>query len=83
MRPLGKDGLTLASTITGENDEVIGALSQEDVTLTNVVKNGEVLELTDLIANYGRITHTERFSDIDDIHMLLKAAESLLTAPTL
>lgn len=67
LRPLGKDNLTIET------------LSQNDVTLQNVVKDDKVLKLTDMITLYGNIIRTERFGDIDDPHALLKAAEDFIS----
>lgn len=67
LRPLGKDNLT------------IDTLAQSDVTLPNVVKDGKLLRLTDKIALYGNIIRTERFSDLDEPHYLLKAAEDFIS----
>ena len=67
FRPLGKDNLTIES------------LTQSDVTLQNVTKDGKKLILNDMVSRYGKIIRTERFGDIDDAHMLLKAAEEYIS----
>ena len=66
FRPLGKDNLTIET------------LAQSDVTLQNVTKDGKKLILNDMVSRYGKIIRTERFGDIDDAHMLLKAAEEYI-----
>lgn len=67
LRPIGKDKLTIES------------LSQSDISIPDVVKDGNKLRLTNAIALYGNILHTERFPDIDDAQTLLKAAEEFIT----
>lgn len=66
LRPIGKDNLTIAD------------VPDTEITLENVEKSGEKLFLTDKISEYGQILKTERFGDIDDASLLLKAAEEFI-----
>lgn len=66
LRPIGKNNLTI------EN------LDQSKIALSNVTKSGSKLILDDMVSEYGKIIHTENFSDIDDAMTLLRAAEDFI-----
>lgn len=65
LRPVGANDLALDS----------GA----HVTIPNCTLNNGTLELTDLIAKYGRIVHTENFSGVSTAAELLTEAETYIT----
>ena len=65
LRPVGANDLALDS----------GA----HVTIPNCTLNNGTLELTDLIAKYGRIVHTENFSGVSTSAELLTEAETYIT----
>ena len=66
LRPVGKNGLT------------IGSVNPSKISLPNVTKDGNKLVLNSLLDEYGYITHSESFSDIDDDVTLLRAAEDFI-----
>lgn len=76
LRPIGRSQSTGQA---GENTDVtIESMSQEDITLENVVKDGKLLRLTDKIALYGNITRTEQFNSAETPADLLKKAEDYI-----
>lgn len=76
LRPVGRSQPTGQS---GENTDVtIESMSQSDITLENVVKDGKLLKLTDKISLYGNITRTEQFNSAETPIDLLKKAEDYI-----
>lgn len=67
FRPVGKDDITIDS------------LTQSDIQIPNCTKDGELLKLTDLIAQHGTILETKSFSDISNKTALLREAEAYIT----
>lgn len=67
FRPVGKDDITIDS------------LTQSDIQIPNCTKDGELLKLTDLIAEHGTILETKSFSYISNKTALLREAEAYIT----
>lgn len=77
LRPIGKSQPT--GTAGESTDVTIESLSQSDITIPNVVKDGKLLKLTDKIAEYGIIRRTEQFNSAETPQDLLKKAEDYIT----
>jgi len=76
LRPLGRKEATGES---GEDlDLTIESMSQSDITLPNVVKDGTLLRLTDKIEMYGIIMRTETFNSATTAQDLLRKAEEYI-----
>lgn len=77
LRPIGKKQPS-GTSADEDTDVTIATMSQSDITLPNVTKNGMLLELTDKIALYGRIVRTEQFGSAETPAELLKMAEEYI-----
>lgn len=77
LRPIGKRQPSGTSE-SEDTDVTIATMSQSDITLPNVTKNGMLLELTDKITLYGRIVRTEQFGSAETPAELLKMAEEYI-----
>ena len=77
LRPIGRAEPTGSGN--QDLDLTIGSLSQSDVTLPNVTKDGEFLRLTDKIQLYGSIVRTEQFNNATTAIQVLRKAEEFIT----
>lgn len=74
----GENIFTVLRPIFGKN-KTISNLTQADVTLPNVTKDGEWLYLDDMIEEYGYIYHTEAFEKAQNARECLAKAEEFIT----
>ena len=77
LRPIGRAQPTGSGS--QDLDVTISSLSQSDVTLPNVTKDGEFLRLTDKIQLYGSIVRTEQFNNATTAIEVLRKAEEFIT----
>lgn len=77
LRPIGRAQPTGSGS--QDLDVTISSLSQSDVTLPNVTKDGEFLRLTDKIQLYGSIVRTEQFNNAETAIQVLRKAEEFIT----